>query len=47
MNILSGINEDLTSKLGLLQNQKQVHEMTASELIKLAFLRDEGVLAIW
>jgi hypothetical protein len=47
MNILSEINEDLTSKLGLLQNQKQVYEMTASELIKLAFLRDEGVLSIW
>lgn len=47
MNILSGINEDITQKLALLQVQKQVHEMTASELVNLAFLRNEGFLAIW
>ena len=47
MNTLSTLNKEMSEKLALYMAEKKVADMSAIELVNMAFLRGEDVMIIW
>ena len=47
MKVLSDLNDQYCIKLALYQSDKQVSDLTAVELVAMAFLRGENPMTIW
>lgn len=47
METLASLNAKMEFKLQLFQNEKNVSELTALELVGMAFLRGESALKLW
>jgi hypothetical protein len=44
---MASTNETMTKKLALYESQKQLSDLNASELVTMAFTKNEGYQVIW
>lgn len=47
MTTLSALNEEMTTKLAMYQNEKMLSDLTPVELINMAFVKGDEVFKMW